>query len=177
MDIKKQLEIKKARIKRREKFNKVMLKILKPLIYIERKMQDNKKKKYDIRYNKGKNMTEFEAAEMVSEMIIKNLIKYENNIEIIVAEFGYSDYDLTTIIQYVENNIKPDDVELKGFIYNIPYQNRLEFNEKFTDLVRGFLYSTVDTKYIIDKDRYGYYKSKDYKRTLIISLGDNNEVY
>ena len=185
MDITKKLKQKHNKLARNKRIKNILYKSLTPLIKLDEFIYKKKENKRRQLGELGRNMTIDEARDIAVNLIAERLIKHERNIELTVAE--YSDYEygcFTTarwILEQIRFNNKNKKYEmLKSYIHkNVSYGEKvIEFNRKFTEIIYEKIKDipNIKVEWVEDKEKYGYWKSKNYEKTLIISLeGVNSE--
>lgn len=179
MDINKRLKQKHKKITRQKRIENIIYKVLKPLIILSEHIEDKKHKKFEAIREAGRNMTMGEAADIAIEIIIDKLIKWEEDIELVVANYAYEDYSCFTAFQWLLKYLPRDerDKKYKMLKYYI-YKNET-FDESAIDRIREFtetIYKKIKSvdglkvEWVVNKDKYGYFKSRNYEKTLVIEL-------
>lgn len=183
MDINKKLKQKHKRKARNKKIEEVVYKILTPIRKVVEYIDEKKYKKKKAIREAGRNMSMDEAVDISIELILEKLIKWEDNIELTVAEWCDVDYFTTTAFKWLLKNL-PDDYDknkkykmLKSYIYkNEKYgEGALEINREFTEAIYNKIkdYKDLKVEWIVDKEKYGYFKSRNYEKTLVIGLKED----
>lgn len=179
MDLNKRLKQKHKKIARKKRIENIIYKVLKPLTILSEHIEDKKHKKFEAIREAGRNMTMGEAADIAIEIIIDKLIKWEEDIELIVAKYGDCDYDTFTALRWLLNNISTNNKNkeyemLQYYLYKHERYNdaMLDFNRQFTEIIYKKIknYKDIRTEWVIDKEKYGYFKSRSYEKTLVIGL-------
>lgn len=179
MDINKRLKQKHKKIARQKRIENIIYKALKPLIILSEHIEDKKYKKIETIREAGRNMSMDEAADIAIEIIIDKLIKWEEEIDFVVANYAYEDYSCFTAFQWLLRYLPRDERDnkykmLKSYIY----KNKT-FDESAIDIIRDFtetIYKKIKNVdglkvgWVIDKEKYGYFKSRSYEKTLVIGL-------
>lgn len=182
MDINKKLKQKHKRAIRNKRIESIIYKTLTPLIKLSNYIEDKKYKKIEKVREVGRSMTIDEATDIAMELIIDKLIKWEKNIELIVANYSNTDYFCFTTFQWILRYIPVDGKRytmLKAYIYK--YQsygkNAIEINREFTEVIYEKIKNipNISVEWVVDKEKYGYWKSENYEKTLIIGLKGGRE--
>lgn len=183
MDINKKLKQKHKKKARNKKIEQVVYKILTPIRRIAEYIDEKEHKKKEAIREAGRNMTVDEAVNISIELILEKLIKWEDDIDLTVAEWCDIDYGATTSFKWLLRNL-PDDYDknkkykmLRSYIYkNEKYgEGALEVNREFTKAIYNKIkdYKDLKVEWIVDKEKYGYFKSRNYEKTLVIGLKED----
>lgn len=185
MDINKKLRQKHKKLARNKRIENIIYKFLTPLIKLDEFIYKKKENKRRQLGELGRNMTIYEARDIAVNLIVERLIKHERNIALIVAEYADYEYDCFTTIRWILDQIRFNNKNkkyemLKSYIYkNESYgEKAIEFNRKFTEAIYEKIKDipNIKAEWVIDKEQYGYWKSKNYEKTLIVGLeGVNND--
>jgi hypothetical protein len=183
LDINKKLKQKHKKAIRNKRIENIIYKALTPLIKLSDYIEDKKYKRIEKVRDAGRNMTIDKATDIAIELIIDKLVKWEKNIELIVADYSDTEYFYFTtfkwILRYIPSNGKRYEM-LKCYIYkNERYsENAIDINREFTEAVYEKIKDipNISAEWVVDKEEYGYWKSKNYEKTLVIGLkGVNND--
>lgn len=183
MDINKKLKQKHKKKARNKKVQQVVYKILTPMRKVAEYIYDKEQKKKEAIREAGRNMSMDEAVDISIELILEKLIKWEDNIELTVAEWCDVDYSTTTAFKWLLRNL-PNNCDknkkykmLRSYIYkNEKYgEGALEINREFTEAIYNKIkdYKDLKVEWIVDKEKYGYFRSRNYKKTLVIGLKED----
>lgn len=183
MDINKKLKQKCKKKARNKKIEQAIYKILTPMRKVAEYIYDKEQKKKEAIREAGRNMTIDEAVDISVELILEKLIKWEDNIELTVAEWCDVDYSTTTAFKWLLRNL-PNNCDknkkyqmLKSYIYrNEQYgEGALEVNREFVEAIYNKIkdYKDLKVEWIVDKEKYGYFKSRNYEKTLVIGLKED----
>lgn len=183
MDINKKLKQKHKKKARNKKLEQVVYKILTPIRKVAEYIDEKEYKKKEGIREAGRNMTIDEAVDISIELILEKLIKWEDDIELTVAEWCDVDYFTTTTFKWLLRNL-PDDYDknkkykmLRSYIYkNEKYgQEALEINREFAEAIYNKIkdYKDLKVEWIVDKEKYGYFRSRNYEKTLVIGLKED----
>ena len=185
MDITKKLKQKHKKLARNKRIKNILYKSLTPLIKLDEFIYKKKENKRRQLGELGRNMTIYEARDIAVNLIVERLIKHERNIALIVAEYADYEYDCFTTIRWILDQIRFNNKNkkyemLKSYIYkNESYgEKSIEFNRKFTEAIYEKIKDipNIKAEWVIDKEQYGYWKSRNYEKTLIVGLeGVNND--
>lgn len=183
MDINKKLKQKHKRKARNKKVEQVIYKILTPIKITYDYIEDNKRKREEKVREAGRNMTIDEAVDISIELILEKLIKWEYDIELTVAEWCDVDYGTTTSFKWLLKNLPDYNNKnkkykmLRSYIHvNERYgEGALEVNREFTEAIYNNIkeYKDLKVEWVVDKDKYGYFRSRNYEKTLIIGLKED----
>ena len=113
MDLNKRLKQKHKKIARKKRIENIIYKVLKPLTILSEHIEDKKHKKFEAIREAGRNMTMGEAADIAIEIIIDKLIKWEEDIELAVANYAYEDYSCFTAFQWLLKYLPRDERDKK----------------------------------------------------------------
>jgi len=144
---------------------------MKPLVYLSDLIDNHKDKKYKRNQVKINKWTDEYAINLCSKVIIKDMVKYNENKEVfVVAEWCNTEYDIKTISDYITKQRSNKD--LKSWGYKLPWndENRIE---ELTDLLKLELekHEEITCNYIIDKEKYSWGGcSHRYVKTLIVTM-------
>ena len=183
MDINKKLKQKHKKKARNKKIEQVVYKILTPIRRIAEYIDEKEHKKKEAIREAGRNMTVDEAVNISIELILEKLIKWEDDIDLTVAEWCDIDYGATTAFKWLLRNL-PDDYDknkkykmLRSYIYkNEKYgEGALEINREFTKAIYNKIrdYKDLKIEWVVDKEKYGCFRSRNYEKTLIIGLKED----
>lgn len=161
----------KTRIKIKTLKNKLIATwyfMMKPLACIAIKID---KHKHEKRKEKISKLADENAIRLYSKILVRRMIKYnDKQEEFVVAEWCDNEYDLQTIIDYIQS--QRDNDLLRSWAYKLPWRD-VDRTEKLTELLRLELekYDGIECKYIIDDKITNYsYRCKNYKKTLVVEL-------
>ena len=183
MDINKKLKQKHKKKVRNKKVEEVVYKILTPIRKVAEYIDEKEHKKKEAIREAGRNMTVDEAVNISIELILEKLIKWEDDIDLTVAEWCDIDYGTTTAFKWLLKFL-PDDYDknkkykmLRSYIYkNEKYgEGALEINREFTEAIYNKIrdYKDLNVEWVVDKEKYGYFKSRNYEKTLVIGLKED----
>lgn len=183
MDINKKLKQKHKKAIRNKRIENMIYKTLTPLIKLSDYIEDKKYKRIEKVRDAGRNMTIDEATDIAIELIIDKLVKWEENIELIVADYSDTECFCFTTFKWILRYLPVDGKRyemLKSYIYNCQSygENAIEMNREFTEAVYEKIKDipNISAEWVVDKEKYGYWKSKNYEKTLVIGLkGVNND--
>lgn len=183
MDINKKLKQKHKKEIRNKRIESIIYKALTPLIELSDYIEDKKYKRIEKVRDAGRNMTIDEATDIAIELIIDKLVKWEENIELIVADYSDTECFCFTTFKWILRYLPVDGKRyemLKSYIYNCQSygENAIEMNREFTEAIYEKIKDipNISAEWVVDKEKYGYWKSKNYEKTLVIGLkGVNND--
>lgn len=151
MDINKKLKQKHKKKARNKKIEEIVYKILTPIRKVVEYIDEKEYKKKETIRKEGRNMTIDKAVDISIELILEKLIKWEENIELTVAEWCDVDYFTTTAFKWILRNLSNDYDKNKKYEMLRSYIHKNErYGEGALEINRGF------TEAI-------YNKIKDYK--------------
>ena len=183
MDINKKLKQKHKKKARNRKIKQVIYKVLTPMRKVAEYIYEKEQKKKEVIREAGRNMIIDEAVDISIELILEKLIKWEDDIELTVAEWCDVGYFTTTTFKWLLKNL-PDDYDknkrykmLRSYIYkNEKYgEGALEINREFTEAIYKKIkdYKDLKVEWVVDKEKYGYFRSGNYEKTLVIGLKED----
>lgn len=181
MDINKKLKQKHKRRDIEKKAKTIIRKLLTPIIELDAYISKKEDNKRELLRELGRNMNMDEAVKISIKLIVDNLIKREKDIYLVVAEYADSDYDVYTASKWLLKNISINNrnkeyEKLRYYLYKHEAYNKeaLDFNRGFTQAIydKTVCYKGLKVEWVIDKEKYGYFKSRNYEKTLVIGLED-----
>lgn len=183
MDINKKLKQKHKKAIRNKRIENMIYKTLTPLIKLSDYIEDTKYKRIEKVRDAGRNMTIDEATDIAIELIIDKLVKWEENVELIVAKYSDTDCFYFTTFQWILRYLPIDGKRyemLKAYIYKYQSygEDAIDTNRGFTEAIYNKIKDipNISAEWVVDKEKYGYWKSKNYEKTLVIGLkGVNND--
>lgn len=182
MDINKKIKQKHKKRARSEKVEQFVYKILTPIIRFTEYIDEKEYKKKEAIREAGRNMSMDEAVDISIDLIIEKLIKCEEDINLVVAEFGDYECEIYTSFRFIKrcipfNNKNKKYMKLEYYICkNEKYgEGAIEINREFTEAIYNKIKNCKDLKveWVVDKDKYGYFRSRKYEKTLVIGLKEN----
>lgn len=183
MDINKKLKQKHKRKARNKKVEQVIYKTLTPIRKVIEYIDEKEYKKQENIREAGRNMTIDKAVDISIELILEKLIKWEDDIKLTIAEWCDVNYYTTTSFKWLLKNL-PDYSDrnkkykmLRSYIHvNELYgEGALEVNREFTEAIYNKIkdYKDLKVEWVVDKDKYGYFRSRNYEKTLVIGLKED----
>lgn len=180
MDINKRLQQKHKRRAMENRIEDICRKLATPLIKLEKHLREKEDNKRELLRELGRNMNMDEAVEIAIKLIADNLIKRERDVAFVVAEYGDYDYGVYTVLKWLLKHIScnknKEQYKLMYYLWKHETYSKddLEFNREFTQAIYDKIisYKGLKVEWIVDKEKYGYWKSGGYEKTLIIGLED-----
>lgn len=183
MDINKKLKQKHKKSYRNKKVEQVIYKTLTPIRKVIEYIDEKEHKKQEAIREVGRSMTIDEAVDISIGLILEKLIKWEDDIELTIAEWCDVDYDTTTSFKWLLKNLPDYNNKnkkykmLRSYIHvNERYgEGALEVNREFTEAIYNKIkeYKDLKVEWVVDKDKYGYFRSRNYEKTLIVELKED----
>lgn len=166
LNIKTRIKIKQIQAKFKDKLNKILCCMFKPLLILEDKI-------YKYKQNKINKQVEEIDEDLFIHLLVKNhmlkrLVKYPNQTIEFCYEKDYKDYyDDKTILTYTRD--LKDNV-LKKWSYKFNFNEEAEVNKKLLEKLKKELekYPEIEC--------YDYQRNRYYSKVLIIELNENSSL-